>query len=47
MSLFETEKRRAPAKEKRHRAMDDIKESIRELKYYKEAIFKAPNRARQ
>ncbi|CAL9137200.1 unnamed protein product [Musa acuminata var. zebrina] len=44
---FPKEKRRAPAKEKRHRAMDDIKESIRELKYYKEAIFKAPNRARQ
>jgi oligoribonuclease len=30
----------APVKEKRHRAMDDIKESIKELKYYKENIFK-------
>lgn len=37
---FPKEKKAAPAKEKRHRAMDDIKESIRELKYYRESIFK-------
>ncbi|VVA38116.1 PREDICTED: oligoribonuclease [Prunus dulcis] len=33
--------RKAPPKENNHRAMDDIRESIRELKYYKENIFKA------
>ncbi|GLT33811.1 hypothetical protein SLA2020_083710 [Shorea laevis] len=33
--------KRAPAKENKHRAMDDIRESIKELKYYKEKIFKA------
>ncbi|XP_038984561.1 oligoribonuclease-like [Phoenix dactylifera] len=43
---FPKEKRRAPAKEKKHRAMDDIKESIRELRYYKESIFKAPNKSK-
>ncbi|CAN1182349.1 At2g26970, partial [Linum perenne] len=32
---------RAPAKSNKHRALDDIKESINELKYYKESIFKA------
>ncbi|KAJ4808164.1 Oligoribonuclease [Rhynchospora pubera] len=37
---FPKEKKLAPTKEKRHRAMDDIKESIAELKYYKENIFK-------
>lgn len=35
------EKNRAPAKKNNHRAMDDIRESIKELKYYKETIFKA------
>lgn len=35
-----TEKSRAPAKKNNHRAMDDIRESIKE-KYYKETIFKA------
>ncbi|KAL4323345.1 hypothetical protein GQ457_11G019700 [Hibiscus cannabinus] len=30
----------APPKEKKHRAMDDIRESILELKYFKEKIFK-------
>lgn len=44
---FPKEKKRAPSKEKRHRAMEDIKESIRELKYYKESIFKSPNNSRQ
>lgn len=33
--------KKAPQKENNHRAMDDIKESIAELKYYKENIFKA------
>ncbi|KAL0910659.1 hypothetical protein M5K25_021661 [Dendrobium thyrsiflorum] len=40
MRWFPKERKAAPTKEKRHRAMDDIKESIRELKYYKESIFK-------
>lgn len=39
---FPKEKKAAPAKGKRHRAMDDIRESINELKYYKESIFKGP-----
>ncbi|KAH0890191.1 hypothetical protein HID58_052620, partial [Brassica napus] len=39
-------KNRAPAMKKNHRAMDDIRESIKELKYYKETIFKA-NKARR
>ncbi|KAI6685407.1 hypothetical protein NL676_031320 [Syzygium grande] len=33
--------KKAPLKENRHRAMDDIRESISELKYYKENLFKA------
>ncbi|KAL3653215.1 hypothetical protein CASFOL_002896 [Castilleja foliolosa] len=33
-------KQRAPRKENKHRALDDIKESIAELKFYKEHIFK-------
>ena len=33
--------KKAPSKENKHRAMDDIRESIRELKYYRENIFKA------
>lgn len=32
--------RKAPRKENRHRALDDIRESIMELKFYKENIFK-------
>ncbi|MQL71559.1 hypothetical protein Taro_003868 [Colocasia esculenta] len=39
---FPKENKRAPSKENKHRAMDDIKESIRELKYYKENIFRGP-----
>jgi len=31
----------APGKQTSHRAMDDIKESIAELAYYREAIFRA------
>lgn len=38
---FPNDKKRAPKKEKNHRAMDDIKESIKELKYYKSNIFKS------
>jgi len=34
----------APSKENRHRAMDDIRESIEELRYYKENIFKPKSR---
>lgn len=32
--------KKAPSKEQKHRALDDIRESIMELKYYKENIFK-------
>ncbi|KAJ8563711.1 hypothetical protein K7X08_032163 [Anisodus acutangulus] len=38
---YPRDKKNAPQKESKHRAMDDIKESIAELKYYKEHIFKA------
>jgi len=31
----------APAKATNHRAMDDIKESVAELAYYRRAIFRA------
>ncbi|XAR60855.1 Oligonucleotidase [Bertholletia excelsa] len=43
---YPKENKKAPPKEKKHRAMDDIKESIAELKYYKESIFKSskPNK---
>lgn len=37
-----TDNKKAPKKENKHRAMDDIKESIAELKYYKENLFKSP-----
>ncbi|KAG5525787.1 hypothetical protein RHGRI_032168 [Rhododendron griersonianum] len=37
---YPRENKKAPSKEKKHRAMDDIRESIAELKYYKEHIFK-------
>ncbi len=33
---------RAPHKRGAHRALDDIKESVAELAYYREAVFKAP-----
>lgn len=33
--------KKAPAKKQNHRALDDIRESILELKYYKENIFKS------
>ncbi|ONI21171.1 hypothetical protein PRUPE_2G051000 [Prunus persica] len=38
---YPRDNKNAPSKENNHRAMDDIRESIRELKYYKENIFKA------
>lgn len=38
------ERKKAPQKENKHRAMDDIKESIAELKFYKEHIFKQRSR---
>ncbi|KAF5184345.1 Oligoribonuclease [Thalictrum thalictroides] len=37
---YPRDNKKAPNKENKHRAMDDIKESIRELKYYKDNIFK-------
>lgn len=39
---FPKDNKKAPRKENKHRAMDDIKESIAELKYYKENVFKSP-----
>ncbi|XP_051141629.1 oligoribonuclease-like [Andrographis paniculata] len=41
---YPRDKKRAPQKENKHRAMDDIKESIAELKFYKEHIFKSKSR---
>lgn len=38
---YPRDNKKAPRKENKHRAMDDIKESIAELKYYKDNIFKA------
>lgn len=37
---YPRDNKRAPQKENKHRAMDDIKESIVELKFYKDHIFK-------
>ncbi|KAL3625780.1 hypothetical protein CASFOL_030309 [Castilleja foliolosa] len=37
---YPRDKKKAPRKENKHRALDDIKESIAELKFYKEHIFK-------
>ena len=34
---------RAPSKTGGHRAMDDIRESVAELRYYREAIFRPPS----
>ncbi|OIW16269.1 hypothetical protein TanjilG_18984 [Lupinus angustifolius] len=41
MRWYPKDKKKAPAKEKRHRALDDIRESIEELRYYKANIFKS------
>ncbi|WVZ95874.1 hypothetical protein U9M48_041582 [Paspalum notatum var. saurae] len=40
MRWYPKERKQTPRKKKNHRAMDDIKESIAELKYYKDSIFK-------
>ena len=40
LNLF-TERKQTPRKQKNHRAMDDIRESIKELQYYKDNIFKS------
>ncbi|XP_051143201.1 oligoribonuclease-like isoform X2 [Andrographis paniculata] len=37
---YPRDNRKAPRKNNKHRAMDDIKESIAELKFYKDHIFK-------
>lgn len=39
---YPKERKKAPSKVNRHRAMDDIKESINELRYFREHIFKGP-----
>nr|KJB83831.1 hypothetical protein B456_013G266500 [Gossypium raimondii] len=44
MRWYPKDQENAPLKEKKHRAMDDIKESILELKYFKETIFKAKSK---
>lgn len=33
---------KAPRKAEGHRALDDIRESVEELRYYREALFRAP-----
>lgn len=43
---YPRDKKKAPQKENKHRAMDDIKESIAELKFYKDNIFK-PSKSRK
>uniref|UniRef100_I1P095 Exonuclease domain-containing protein n=2 Tax=Oryza glaberrima TaxID=4538 RepID=I1P095_ORYGL len=43
---YPKERKRTPRKGKKHRAMNDIKESIAELKYYKDNIFK-PQKSKQ
>ncbi|KAL9454959.1 hypothetical protein AB3S75_010379 [Citrus x aurantiifolia] len=40
MRWYPRDYRKVPLKEQKHRALDDIRESIMELKYYKENIFK-------
>ncbi|XP_004491197.1 oligoribonuclease [Cicer arietinum] len=37
---YPKDQKKAPSKENRHRALDDIRESIEELRYYKANIFK-------
>ncbi|KAL3828988.1 hypothetical protein ACJIZ3_017790 [Penstemon smallii] len=41
---YPRDRKKAPRKESKHRAMDDIKESIKELQFYKENIFKSKSR---
>ncbi|CAK7331915.1 unnamed protein product [Dovyalis caffra] len=40
MRWYPRDQKKAPQKENKHRALDDIRESITELKYYKANIFK-------
>lgn len=40
IAISHADQRKAPVKEQKHRAMDDIRESIQELKFYKDNIFK-------
>ncbi|XP_013384064.1 oligoribonuclease, mitochondrial [Lingula anatina] len=39
---YPTDLKKAPPKARTHRAMDDIRESIKELQYYQTALFKPP-----
>ncbi|XP_061352329.1 oligoribonuclease [Gastrolobium bilobum] len=41
---YPKDQKKAPSKENRHRALDDIRESIEELRYYKANIFKSKSR---
>ncbi|XP_027330513.1 oligoribonuclease isoform X3 [Abrus precatorius] len=41
---YPKDQKKAPSKANRHRAMDDIRESIQELRYYKANIFKSKSR---
>ncbi|KAJ1381565.1 Ribonuclease H-like superfamily [Sesbania bispinosa] len=41
---YPKDQKKAPSKENRHRAMDDIRESIEELRYYKANIFKSKSK---
>lgn len=38
--IISADQKKAPIKENKHRALDDIRESIEELRYYKANIFK-------
>ncbi|XP_012669755.1 small fragment nuclease [Clupea harengus] len=40
---YPAEYKKAPSKKGSHRALDDIRESISELKFYRKAIFKTPH----
>ncbi len=39
---YPTEYKARPAKQENHRALDDIRESVAEMKYYREAMLKMP-----
>jgi oligoribonuclease len=42
---YPDEYRKRPAKQETHRALDDVRESIAELRYYREAMLKPPESA--
>ena len=44
---FPTELKGAPDKATSHRALDDIRESIDELRFYRTALFRAPDEAKE